>query len=1695
MEEALPDVRPFRTKDDPLPTTVRGAVWSIAVLCVAGSAFAQASDLFRPDDGAPAQPRVDDSQATLRTTVAVPNWGGETLRHRRVRVDFAALDRVRAALADGESPTIGVNLFGDVRFEAIDLRTAPTATGYSLAASLRNIPHGTLTLVVNGELVTGTVRTPLATFTIDSSGGTVHIRRVDPSTLPKLADPLVPSWLPESSGAVGGGDASASADDPSVVDVLVLYTPSVRDARGGILEVHAMVDLWVAETNQAFEDSDVDLRVFLARTVGVDYQEGGASVIDLYRLAISGDGYLDEAHELRNKAGADLVHLIATSNDVCGVAFLMPLISASFEGLAFGLTDHRCGGSTFAHELGHNLSLRHDRYVDPANSPYAYSHGYVNQRAFEQDARPNQRWRTIMAYSNQCFAAGFQCPRLLRYSNPEQSYMGDPLGVVGDFATFRTDGPADARRSLNDAKTVVAAYRRAGPDLAITPVLTDRSWDRGQDVTLIAAVTNQGRIDSGAATATYYRSTDPVIGTDDTAVGSFEVDPLSANGNDSHALATKAPEKNGRFYYGLCIDVVEGETDTTNNCSLGLDVSVGPTVAVTDTRIVEGQPLTFSVIASEAQSTPVEVHWELRQGTAVAGVDYADVAGTVTIAADRTFETVSVVTLADELPEGEDTLTLVLVGTSPPDGLVVSADAAEATGTILDDDDELRIPDESLRAALIQALGKQGEDDITADELADLVSLVVPDRGIRDLTGIQAATGLKLLVLNGNSVTDFGALRHLAELTGLELAGNGITDLEGLGDLANLTDLVLFDNDLDDLSPLAGLTSLRLLDLEATGVSNLDPLAGLTAMETLYLRDNTVADLSPLRNLPRLSTLDLNYNHVSDLLPLEGLTRLTWLGLWSNEITDVEPLRDLVRLYWLDLDENAVENIEPLAGLSDLTFLWLFDNEVAELPDLEAWESIEGLTLASNRLVDIGELASLDTLELLDLAGNAITSIEPLSGLYRLEDVFLDGNRISDISPLAGMPLLVRVTLADNLVADLNPLAGLTRLRILDLDDNLVRDVAPLTGLTALQVLSLADNRIRDIGPLVGNGGLRFGASVYLQGNPLSSASIDGIATLRGRGVEVFDIGLSIAAASALEGDPLEFLARLSSAADGDVGVNWAAVGLSADEPDDFASGRTGAVWIREGETEASFSLPTYRDELAEPHETVLVESVIHGSPGGVAFSERRALGLIADRDGPRADVPVFAPADHETRQGFVRVSNYRGPTVVHVDAFNDAGSRRATSLALDRLEAAHFNSDDLEGGNHGKGLSRGVGTGTGDWRLELRGAGVEVLTYMRTEDGFLTSLHDLVPVGPEGYRVPVFNPGKNKNQASWLRLVNAGSEDATVNISGVDDSGAASRGSVELVLVAGEARSVSAADLESGAGLDGDGFGTGEGKWRLVVESDQPIGVASLMESPTGHLTNLSTMPDNKESVDGGTLHRVHLFPSASDPKKRQGFLRVINRGAAGTVEIRAYDDTGSRPPVTLNLDANETVHFNSNDLESGEPEKGLPDGVGSGRGDWRLELTSSLDIDVLTYVRRTEDGFLTSMHDTATVTDDAHHVPIFNPGGNRNQVSRLRLINYGMEPAAVSIRGFDDTGTSYGLVELSVPGESVRMLTAQQLEAGGSGFTGALGDGVGKWQLRVRSDAPLEVMSLLESPTGHLTNLSTSMGVLPGDAPAHDR
>lgn len=489
--------------------------------------------------------------------------------------------------------------------------------------------------------------------------------------------------------------------------------------------------------------------------------------------------------------------------------------------------------------------------------------------------------------------------------------------------------------------------------------------------------------------------------------------------------------------------------------------------------------------------------------------------------------------------------------------------------------------------------------------------------------------------------------------------------------------------------------------------------------------------------------------------------------------------------------------------------------------------------------------------------------------------------------------------------------------------------------------------------------------------------------------------------------------------------------------------------------------------------------------------------------------VPLFLSGHHEDRESFVRVINrshvgeHEIPVwseTIEVHAIDDSGwEPPPMTLTIAAEGTIHLNSSDIEDGNASKGLTGATGSPVrGDWRLRfVTILDIEVLAYVRTGDGMLASMLDTVSRDDDGYRVPMFNPGRNTKQVSELRLVNPCEEEAGVTIRGVDDSGDTPGTPVTFTIPGGSARSFTARELEGGFHDDVDvegALGAGEGKWRLTVVSDTPLQVINLLRSPTGHMTNLSTTPRAAEVATDGAVPRVEYMPPDADPV-RQGFVRVVNHGAeSGTVNIAAFDDSGQEyGPAELTIEAHQAVHFNSGDLEAGNADKGLPDGVGAGAGPWRLELASDLDIEVLSYIR-TADGFLTSVHDLGPRAVHRHRVSTFNPGSNVNQVSRLRIINPDDEAAEVTITGIDERGEAGERatedepgtgVELTVPPRSVRTLTAQELESepdeGAGTRTGTIGDGTGKWQLIVAADRPIRVMSLMESPTGHLTNLST--------------
>ena len=804
------------------------------------------------------------------------------------------------------------------------------------------------------------------------------------------------------------------------------------------------------------------------------------------------------------------------------------------------------------------------------------------------------------------------------------------------------------------------------------------------------------------------------------------------------------------------------------------------------------------------------------------------------------------------------------------------------------------------------------------------------------------------------------------------------------------------------------------------GVRDLAGIEYAINLSSLDLHDGMIANLEALASLTSLTILHLGYNAIVDIAPLADLTGLTELGLGGNMIADVSPLERLTSLTVLHLSENRISDLASLVanrGLGRGDLVNLRDNPLRRSSSLDTHIPMlldRGVDVWFDALPELSEIPDVSLREAVDEAIQANNGAD-LSTVLTIDGA---GRGIEDLTGLEGALDLTSLYLDRNRITNISPLAGLN-LWSLTLARTLVEDWTPMASIDALWHLALDGNTLREIPPIPHNVNFLSLADNSISDIGYLGANMHQLNTLR------------------MDGNSMNYYSLLE-------------LHMRNNAVRDISP-------LLDGED--LLMVDVRQNPLADDALAVLE-----------ALRERRVTVLAGE------SVPYF-PTARNGRQGFVRIVN-RSDEAGHVfiEAVDDAGARAGpVRLHIGARQAVHFNSEDLENGNAGKGLGSGIGTATnGDWRLSVVSAfDVEVLSYIRTEDGFVTAMHDVAADA----MIPLFNPGSNEQQRSILRVVNTEAAPANWTTGGYDDRGNWRPMAGSMLVRPQHSLTLTAEALETTHGL-----GDGHGKWWLRVRGF-PWFAMSLLESPTGHLTNLSTAPDNATMLaDGRTMYRLPLFPAADGP--REGFVRVINRSYSyGEAAIEAVDDDGTRSgPVRLALRPRRAAHFNSTDLEVGNAAKGLVGSVGMGEGDWRLEVTSELDLTVLSYAR-TSDGFLTSLHDLAPVAEDgSRRVVFFNPGSNTGQVSRLRLVNDGARTASVAVTGTDDGGSASGKVTLAVPAGSARAYTSAELEAGSDRLAGRLGDGEGKWRLRVRSDEPIAVMSLLETPTGHLTNVSTA-------------
>ena len=142
------------------------------------------------------------------------------------------------------------------------------------------------------------------------------------------------------------------------------------------------------------------------------------------------------------------------------------------------------------------------------------------------------------------------------------------------------------------------------PDLVTESLsVSENSPEPGADFTVSVRVRNQGDRAAASTTLRYYQSADSTITSSDTQVGTDPVNSLDPGRVSSQSASVSAPSTVGTYYYGTCVDAVIGESDTDNNCSSGLVVTITGTSETPPDLVVQTPTVSRSSVTSGSSFT------------------------------------------------------------------------------------------------------------------------------------------------------------------------------------------------------------------------------------------------------------------------------------------------------------------------------------------------------------------------------------------------------------------------------------------------------------------------------------------------------------------------------------------------------------------------------------------------------------------------------------------------------------------------------------------------------------------------------------------------------------------------------------------------------------------------------------------------------------------------------------------------------------------------------------------------------------------------------------------------------------------------------------------------------------------------------------------------------------------------------------
>ena len=177
--------------------------------------------------------------------------------------------------------------------------------------------------------------------------------------------------------------------------------------------------------------------------------------------------------------------------------------------------------------------------------------------------------------------------------NVEQVYLDSPVSgtytiIVDHAGTLSVD---------QNFSLILDDITAGSPDLTVKSISVSKTnLEIGEAYTVSATVKNSGTADANSTTLKYYISTDTNITTNDTLLSTDSINSLISGATSSQSNLESAPNTIGTYYVGACVDTVTGESNTVNNCSSAVQITV---LLTTTVDLLSDVPVSSSVALNQ----------------------------------------------------------------------------------------------------------------------------------------------------------------------------------------------------------------------------------------------------------------------------------------------------------------------------------------------------------------------------------------------------------------------------------------------------------------------------------------------------------------------------------------------------------------------------------------------------------------------------------------------------------------------------------------------------------------------------------------------------------------------------------------------------------------------------------------------------------------------------------------------------------------------------------------------------------------------------------------------------------------------------------------------------------------------------------------------------------------------------------------